>query len=138
MRGWMSLESQFKNMKSLFFLSAFQRIEQLLILYALNTQSEARINWLNEKIRLCRISRAITTVLALVTVESFSLTPAGELIKFEKINVYIIWLIPFLSFAILLFVTSRAYSRFCTTLFAMVYTQMRSDEEKQTEVEVQE
>ena len=32
--------------------------------------------------------------------------------------------------ALAFFVTIRAYSRFCTTLFAMVYTQVRSGEEQ--------
>ena len=41
------------------------------------------------------------------------------------------------SLLLALFVTSRAYSRFCITLFAMVYTQVQSEQEKQTEPEVQ-
>ncbi len=121
-------------MKSFSLLSAFRRMEQLLISYALGTKSAARINWLQEQIRLCRIRRAMTTVLVVTSLEFYVIR-----VHYYNMSRNIIGsFIPALLSILALFVTSRAYSRFCKTLFATVYTQVRSEQEQKEDQKVPE
>jgi hypothetical protein len=112
--------------------TAFRRMEQLFISYAFDTEREARVTWLQEKIRLSRISNAITIVFFFVSLEIVSISPIyGR-------SHYITGAMPSLLTLLAVLITVRAYSRFCTALFATIYTQMRSEQERQKESVVQE
>jgi hypothetical protein len=107
--------------------------------YALDTQSESKINWLQEKLRLRRLSRGITTTLVLLGIEStiaFAVSDRLRACLSDSLSAYL--LTQLASGFLAVFMTSQAYSGFCSTHFAMVYTQMRSEQEKQTISKIQE
>jgi hypothetical protein len=85
-------------------LTTFRRLECLLIAYALDTQAGAAIAWLDEQLRICRLSRAVSVILFILAMEILVLAidrPAG-------ISLFVAWF----GLAISFFVTWRSYSRF--------------------------
>jgi hypothetical protein len=110
-------EISFKQFTSFKFVSLFRRIEQILISYALETTSESKLNWLSDKLRLCRTSRCITLVLLFTGIEitfPILLHPSGVGIL-QREFVYAAMLL------LAVFITVQSYKRFCDTLFAVVY-----------------
>jgi len=128
-------ESIYQDLKAFSLLAAKQRAEQILILHAFNCQNASCINLLNERLELCRFSRAITTSLLITALEMYLLTTYR--LYNRPPTLYLVSIIIFVMTMLAVFMTIRAYSRLCLTLFAMVYTQMRSEQDQKKILEQQ-
>jgi hypothetical protein len=107
-----------------------QRLQQLLISYALETDHEARVHFLQDKMRLYQVSRSITTVFVILTLELFACHFSNSLHNryTATADLVVLNLTIYILAGLSIFFTVRSYSRLSITLFALVYTQLKSEE----------
>jgi hypothetical protein len=119
----------YQGVKALSLLPAKQRAEQILTLHALAAPNPSFTSLINERLELCRFSRAIATTLVFASTE-FGIYSVHDAMQ-GKIQAYSLLIIICLFFTVLaIFMTIRAYSRLCLALFAMVYTRMYSEQDQ--------
>lgn len=97
-------------------LRSFRRLENLLIAHVLAASGASNLDWLGDQLRLCRTSRAISASIVILALEVSWLTLAET-----SAQPWVGIITQYAAMALSLFVTVRAYSRFCTTLFSLTY-----------------
>ncbi len=110
-------------------LKPFRPLEYLLTAYVLDSKSGSQADWLGEQMRLCHMSRAISATLSIVALEFVVLNLYYLSIKLsssskEEITMALSVFV-FIMAALVLsnFFAHQAYSRFCMTLFSLLYAQ---------------
>ena len=105
-------------------LDSFRRLETLLMAYVLASLGASSLDWLADQMRLCRTSRAISASLFVLALEVYgSIFAVSSISGSPPVGVIgVITAFLFLSG----FITYRAYSRFCMTLFSLTYAYHRS------------
>jgi hypothetical protein len=105
----------------------FRRIEALIISYVMVSKGGAGFELVAEQLRLCRLSRSISTsflisfaiqfaIQWIVKVTHEKLGPSQTFMAIASLGITLI----------VLFITTRSYTRFCINLFAVTYTHTKS------------
>jgi hypothetical protein len=116
-------------------LKPFRTLEYLLTAYVLDGASGSQTDWIGEQMRLCHMSRAVSATLLLVVLDFIvlilyylfvnrSASSVGEAIIALFVFICII-----ASLVLSNFFAHQAYSRFCMTLFSLLYAQTRRQHE---------
>jgi hypothetical protein len=101
-------------------LSRFKPLENLLVAYAFETR-KARIEWLGDQLRMCRMSRSVSVALTLLCLEAIAFAAVHPLSSHR-----IIWaMVLFVVLVVAILIMRQAYSRICLSLFSTVYVQVR-------------
>lgn len=127
-------------------LSMHNRLQALLISSVVTSENAPRLDTLGEQLRFCRTSRAISVILFVVSVQ-IPITYAVKILSpgsiavldssFERTMVVPFLVTPLLVALSIVF-SMKAYSRFCTTLFALfLNTSQTFDPESPTLVGVE-
>ncbi len=112
-------------------LGSYHRLETLLMAYVLVSSGASSLDWLADQLRLCRTSRAVSaSLLVLGSQVSISIwvslaSPPPSARSFDPLILLPQFVIGVLFF-LCIFITHRAYSRFCATLFSLAYAYHRS------------
>lgn len=98
-------------------LRSFRRLENHMMAFVLAAASAANSDWLADNLRLVRVSRAISASLIILGLESFQWAVFEPESRGEFPNLTLLYVFMGLS----IFITYRAYKRFCMTLFTLTY-----------------
>jgi hypothetical protein len=98
----------------------FNRIESILISHLLLTADPARLELLMDQMRTCRIARAVSLGVLVLSVATYVIpTIEGRHIGLSVLAIY------FVGFALSVVMVRRAYSKLCSGLFSLLFVLQR-------------
>jgi hypothetical protein len=112
------------GLRPLMLIAPFGRIESILLSHLLLTADRTKLEMVMDQVHTCRIARAVSSGLYLLTIFFAMMAITGSL-KFDR-SIFAIALIFLLGLLLSTFIVRRAYSKFCSSLFSLLFVLLRT------------
>ena len=109
------------GLRPLMLIAPFGRIESILLSHLLLTADPTKLEMVMDQVRTCRIARAVSSGLFVLSIV-FSYMPVLEGRGID----WSVWAILLVGLSLSVFIVRRAYSKFCSTLFSLLFVLVRT------------
>jgi hypothetical protein len=118
--GWKRMDPRL-GLRPLMLIAPFCRIESILLSHLLLTADRTKLEMVMDQVRTCRIARAVSSGLYVFSIVFFFMAiSGGHIVDWRIFAIFLVGLL------LSVFIVRRAYSKFCSSLFSLLFVLLRT------------